>query len=43
MKTYEEFEQKAIEKTKNKKAKMKVSGKSVFIIEKASRNIKKSK
>lgn len=37
MKNYDDFEQKSIEKTKKKKPKMKVSGKSVFVLERAAR------
>ncbi len=40
MKNYDELEEKAIAKTKEKKSKMKISGKSIFIVEKASRKIK---
>jgi hypothetical protein len=41
MKNYDEIEEEAIEKTEKKKKKMKVSGKSVFLLQKQS--IKKDK
>lgn len=41
MKTYDEIEEEAIEKTKKKKPKMKVSGKSVFLLEKQAGKEKK--
>lgn len=37
MNKYEELEQKAVEKTGKKKSKMKVSGKSVFVLSRLSR------
>lgn len=37
MKDYDEIENEAIEKTRKKKPKMKVSGKSVFLLEKKGR------
>lgn len=41
MKDYEEIENEAIETSRKKKPKMKVSGKSVFLLEKKSREEKK--
>jgi hypothetical protein len=41
MKNYDKFEEEAIEKTKNKKVKMKTSGKSVFLLSKMAGRVKK--
>jgi hypothetical protein len=41
MKSYDKFEEEAILKTKNRKAKMKVTGKSVFLLSKMAGKIKK--
>lgn len=43
MKNFEEIEEEAIEKTQKKKPKMKVSGKSVFLLSDQSTREKKSK
>lgn len=41
MTEYEDIEQRAVEKTRKQKLKMKVTGKSVFILDKAARKISK--
>jgi hypothetical protein len=41
MKNYEKFEEEAIAKTKNKRVKMKTSGKSVFLLSKMAGRLKK--
>lgn len=43
MKNYDEIEEEAIEKTKKKKPKMKVSGKSVFLLSEQSIKVRKTK